>query len=62
MAKFRYIIIDEFGNVSGTNDREHAGQLYLTDCCEVIDTAAGTFWAEDDSDQGFCEREIEVNE
>lgn len=43
--KFRYIIIDSFANVTGTNDRDLAKACFA-DESQVIDAEAGDEWIE----------------
>lgn len=46
--KFRYLILDEWGTVSGTNDREVAEKAF-EDGGVAIDVQAGEYFVEGDS-------------
>lgn len=42
MAKFRWLLIDEYSSVTGTNSEEHAKKAYAADAT-VIDTENGEY-------------------
>ena len=56
MAKFRWLLIDEYSSVTGTNSEEYAKEAYAADAI-VIDTENEEYLAGGDFDDDFEEIE-----